>query len=187
MAAKLDAPGVKATYTYTGDYIFSTRVSFVDLNSNEFGKSFEKKYSAGKIFLTVFDEILQPPQNNLSFANFENKTCVPDSKTKFKGKLLAGKKNVFVDRRNNTVKEFMGNTCIEKKFSAWGNLLKNSGTGKSYLYDENNNCVLIKKGNQAIKMEYNVFNKVSSIKIGTKIMKFCYGADGKLLRYPLCS
>ncbi len=91
-------------------------------------------------------------------------------------------KNISIDRRNNIVSQDIGNVHLENKIDAWGNLSEDFATGAKYSYDENGNCISIKNGNVPVEISYNVFNKISSIKIGERFTKYCYDAGENLLK-----
>ena len=91
-------------------------------------------------------------------------------------------KAVSVDKRNNIVSQRIGGVHVENKFNAWGDVCENLSTGVKYAYDENGSCILIDDGKLPVEIQYNVFNKISSVKIGDRFTKYAYDAGGNLLK-----
>ncbi len=91
-------------------------------------------------------------------------------------------KYVSLDKKNNTISQTVGKIETSNKLNAWGDVTENFSTGTKYAYDENSNCILIENGNTKVELSYNVFGKISSMKTGDRFEKYCYDANGNLLK-----
>ena len=168
---------ISDAYSKIVDYIYDDNgrlksENYINGEKNEYGYSEENglttvtKKSALYNISTVYDSI---------GVEIAQKIVGADGKTVYE-------KNVSIDRWNNIVSQDIGNVHLENKIDAWGNLAEDFATGAKYSYDENGNCTLIRNGNLPVEISYNVFNKISSIKIGERFTKYCYDAGENLLK-----
>lgn len=92
------------------------------------------------------------------------------------------KEQIEYDDKTGSVTCTSGNFSSKLKYDAWGNLLSDDESGKSYSYDEDGNCIAEESEGSKKYYLYNAFGKVSQIKDGTNEENFFYDAKGNILK-----
>lgn len=91
-------------------------------------------------------------------------------------------KKTYFNKTSNEKTQSAGTVSVENKFNAWGELAQDLNTKTKYFYDYNGNCVVIDDGKIPAEICYNVFGKISSVRIGERFVKYNYDAVGNLLK-----